>query len=116
MQKMRNCVMRLNRSASIDIDRYTHRFSRLGCSTLQKPRTMNKSIAALLCVDHSKLTNFRAVMSRHVPQPVVANLSTHLAVKRRLSEYDVYPLRIRFGTDTPLVHVLIDDVVTNRLR
>ena len=89
MQKMRNCVMRLNRSASIDIDRYTHRFSRLGCSTLQKPRTMNKSIAALLCVDHSKLTNFRAVMSRNVKQSAIADLPAHFGVKRRLIENDV---------------------------
>ena len=58
---------------------------------------MNEDIAALLRVDHAKLTNFRAVMSGNMEQSTVPDLATHFGVKRRLIENDVYLLRFLAG-------------------
>ena len=54
---------------------------------------MNKDVAALLCIDHAKLTNFRPIVPRHVNQSPIANLSAHLGVKRRAIENDLYFVR-----------------------
>src|SRR6266487_4126450 len=90
---MRHAVMSLNRFASINIDRYTYCLSRFGRPAFQELRTMDKNIATFLRVDHAKLTNFRAVMSRHMQQSAVADLSAHFSIKRRLIENDIYLFR-----------------------
>jgi hypothetical protein len=89
MQKVRHGVMPLNRFASIDIDRYTHCLSRFGRPAFHELRTMNKNIAALLRVDHAKLTNFGAIMSGHMQHSAIADLPAHLGVKRCLIENDI---------------------------
>ena len=55
---------------------------------------MDKNIAALLCVDHAELTDFRAVMSRHMQQSTVTNLPAHLGIKWRSIQNDVERVRL----------------------
>src|SRR6266481_1983606 len=89
VQQVRRSMVSLNRFASIDIDCDTYRLSRLWRSSFHELRTMNKNIAALLCVDHAKLTNFGAIMPRDMQQTFIANLAAHFGVTRRAIENQV---------------------------
>src|SRR5436309_893790 len=94
---MRNCVMFLNRTTSLDVDRYTYCLSPLGRPPFRLLRAMDKNIVALFRVDHAKLTNFPSIVARNMEQSTVPDLATHFGVKRRPIENDVYFLRFLAG-------------------
>jgi hypothetical protein len=50
---------------------------------------MNKNVATLLCINHTQLADFRAVVPRYMKQSAIPDLSAHLSVKRRSIEDDV---------------------------
>jgi hypothetical protein len=80
--------MPLNQFASISVHRNADSFAGFRRATLDQLREMNNDVAVLLCVDHPKFPNFCSIMSRHVQQATIADLSAHLCVKRRLIEND----------------------------
>ena len=50
---------------------------------------MNKNVAALLRIDHAQLTDFGPIVSRHVQQSAIADLTAHLRIEGRPIENDI---------------------------